>query len=99
MTPKQALAKANQLWGKGKEVYSAGGHVVKRKPYSKIEGHVKAEFMYDVGFVSNLFIPMYHVKGTGTSWEAAFEDAEQKRLRDKAQMDEIRAKRAQQVSA
>jgi hypothetical protein len=57
MTPKQALSKANGLWGKGKEYYSAGGHINKRKPCLKVERGDPAPWKFDVGFVSNLFIP------------------------------------------
>jgi hypothetical protein len=102
MTPKQALTKANKLWGKGKELYSAGGHINKRAPYSfetKRTGYISVKHSYDVGFVSNLLLPMFHVKGTGESWEQAFADAERKAELDRQSIAEARARVAAKKAA
>jgi predicted aconitase len=100
MTPKQAQTKANQLWGKGKEYLSAGGHINKRRPYQKMESSIpQTEWRFDVGYVSTIVIPMFHVKGTGESWEAAFRDAERKAELDKQRMDEARARVAAKKAA
>lgn len=97
MTPKQAQTKANTLWGKGKEFLSGGGCIQKR-PARKYDGHGTdpanwPEFMYDVGHIASVCgISMFSVKGSGTSWEAAFEAAEQARLRDKQRFDEAKTR-------
>jgi hypothetical protein len=101
MTPMRALAKANLLWGKGKEYLSAGGHINKRRRYEKMEASLspEIEWRFDVGYIVDLAgIAMFSVQGTGNSWEDAFRVAEEKRLKDKAEMDAIRQKHGQPVT-
>jgi hypothetical protein len=101
MTPKQAQTKANTLWGKGKEYLSAGGYISKSRPYGfeKKKGISPDVWQFDVGFISIVVIPMFHVKGTGDSWEAAFRDAERKAELDKQRLAEARVRVAAKQGA
>jgi hypothetical protein len=94
MTPAEAQRKANTLWGKGKAYLSEGGYISKRRPYGfeKKKGISPDAWQYDVGYISTMVFAMFHVQGTGDSWEAAFRDAARKAELDKQRLVEARAR-------
>lgn len=73
ITTKQALREARRIWGKNAYVRNDG------KPHILPNG-AKLSGQYAVG---KILMGFFSVEGDGDSWDEAFTDYEQKRMREK----------------